>query len=136
MYGVKNGNFYNGGIRYQEVYIAKKIDSKQDDYGNVIPQYSIPKKYMMQIMPLTENIDIQTFGETSHSVKVAVLSYQKFKNIFNNFDVAYLNGASPENEKINGENSNYTLKVREQNEIIKLYFQEKIKGEIYGDFNK
>lgn len=128
MYNVKNTNFTNSAIRYQEVYIASKVDSIYDDYGNVIPRFSIPKKYRMNIMPLTESIDIQTFGENSNSVKITVLDYKMYNGIFQNFDVAYI-GITPDNETINGENSNYTITVREQNDIIKLYFQEKVKGE-------
>lgn len=128
MYNVKNTNFSNSAIRYQDVYIASKITSKYDDYGNVIPQYSNPVKYSMNIMPLTESIDIQAFGENSNSVKVTVLDYKMYNGIFKNFDVAYI-GVIPDDEKTNGENSNYTITVREQNDIIKLYFQEKVKGE-------
>lgn len=128
MYNVKNTNFTNNAIRNQEVYIASKIDSIYDDFGNVIPQYSNPIKYRMNIMPLNESIDIQAFGENSNSVKVAVLDYRMYNGIFKNFDVAYL-GIKPNDEEINGENSNYIITVREQNNIIKLYFQEKVKGE-------
>lgn len=128
MYNVKHTNFSNGTIRYQDVYIAKKKDGDYDDFGNFIPQYLKPTKYRMNIMPLTEGIDIQTFGENSNSVKVTVLDYQTYKNVFNNFDVAYI-GVEPNDEKNHGDNSNYTIMVREQNNIIKLFFQEKVKGE-------
>ena len=128
MYNVKNTNFSSSAIRYQKVYIASKIDSIYDDYGNVIPQYSNPLGYEMNIMPLTESIDIQTFGENSNSVKVTVLDYNMYKGKFKNFDVAYLD-ITPDNETVNGENSNYILMVREQNSIIKLFFREKVKGE-------
>ena len=128
MYNVKNTGFSGGSIRYQDVYVASKKSSKYDDLGNVIPQYSVPVKHRMNVMPLTESIDIQTFGENSNSVKVTVLGYKMYNGIFKNFDVAYI-GITPDGEKTFGENSNYTITVREQNDIIKLYFQEKIKGE-------
>lgn len=129
MYNVKNTNFTNSGIRYEKVYIASKTASKEDDFGNIIPIYKIPKMYKMNIMPLTESIDIQAFGENSNATKVAILDYNQYKDKFKDFDVAYLDGNTPKNDTVNGETANYVLMVRPQNKIIKLYFRKIVKGE-------
>lgn len=129
MYNVKNNNLKNSNIRYQNVYIASKTDSFEDDYGNIIPKYLEPIKYRMNVMPLTESIDIQAFGENSNAVKVSILDYNLYKDKFKDFDLAYLDGAMPEEDEPYGTNANYTIMVRPQNNIIKLYFQKIVKGE-------
>lgn len=129
MYNVKNNNLKNSNIRYQNVYIASKTNSFEDDYGNIIPKYLEPIKYRMNVMPLTDSIDIQTFGENSNAIKITVLDYNMYKDKFKDFDVAYLDGESPAGEIVRGSNANYLIRVREQNNIIKLYFQKIVKGE-------
>lgn len=129
MYSVKNNKFSNSNIRYEKVYVAKKIDSVTDDYGNVIPKYNKPLEFKMNVMPLTESIDIQAFGENSNAIKVTVLDYETYKDKFKDFDLAYLEGKTPRGETENGEKANYVITVRPQNKIIKLFFQKIVKGE-------
>lgn len=136
MYNVKNTNFNNKNIRLQKVYIASKIESERDKYGNIIPKYSKPVPYLFNVMPLTESSDIQAFGESSNNMKITILDYKLYKNKFHDFDLCYLDGYTPDNEEKHGQNANYYIyTVREQNSIIKLYFKKLIKGGNNGNIS-
>jgi len=104
-------------------YIGSKLDSKFDDYGNEIKQYDEPQKYSFNIQPVTLSSDIQSFGENANKMKVAVIpnvpKYREFKE----FDCAYLDGATPEEESVNGQNANYRIySVQPQNVVIRVFF--------------
>ena len=67
---------------------------------------------------------MQEFGERAEQIQKAVIEYNKYLNVFNEFDVAYLDGANPEGETVNGENANYVLyPPRNQNKVIQIYFE-------------
>lgn len=54
----------------------------------------------------------------------AVISRKEYEGKFKEFDKAYLDGATPENEIVNGANANYKLyPPRNQNKAIVIYFQ-------------
>lgn len=105
-------------------YIGSKLDSTFDDSGNEIKNYDTPEKYRFNIQPVTLSSDIQAFGENSNKMKVAVIPNQaKYKNKFEEFDCAYLDGTTPENESINGQNANYRIySVQPQNVVIRVFF--------------
>ena len=110
-------------------YIASKLGSTEDEEGNEITQYDTPKKYVFNIQPVVNNsvegADIQAFGELAQRMKVAVITERdKFKE----FDLAYLDGATPENELYNGQNANYMVHlVAVQNTIIRVFFTKIVK---------
>lgn len=105
-------------------YIGTKLDSTFDDYGNEITNYDIPQKYLFNIQPVTLSSDIQTFGENSNKMKVAVITNRaKYDNKFKEFDCAYLDGATPDGEVVNGEKANYRVySVQPQNVAIRVFF--------------
>lgn len=109
-------------------YIASKLESTEDENGNEITQYDTPKKYVFNIQPLVntsiEGSDIQAFGELAQRMKVAVITERdKYKNTFKEFDLAYLDGATPEGEVYNGQNANYRVHlVSVQNVVIRVFF--------------
>lgn len=105
-------------------YIGKKIDSGFDEYGNEIKIFDDPKCYFFNIQPVTSTSDIQEFGENTSKMKVAVITNrQKYENTFNEFDCAYLDGATPEGETLNGEKANYRVySVQKQNTVIRVFF--------------
>lgn len=108
----------------KKVWIAKKIGSKENDYGYEIPIYDKPEMYMMNVQPISSEADIQEFGENAKQMQKAVIEYKKYFGKFNEFDVAYLDGASPDGEESNGENANYRLyPPRNQNKVIQIYFE-------------
>ena len=114
-------------------YIASKLDSTEDEEGNEITQYDTPKKYVFNIQPVVNNsvegADIQAFGELAQRMKVAVITERdKYKDKFKEFDLAYLDGATPENELYNGQNANYMVHlVAVQNVIIRVFFTKIVK---------
>ena len=111
----------------KECFIANKLEVLLDDEGNEIVKYDIPKRYYFNYQPVSSSADIAEFGENSKIMQKAVIPI-KYKNMFKEFDVAYLNGQSPNSEKTNGDNANYRLMPpRIGNSVIIIYF-EKIIG--------
>ena len=79
---------------------------------------------MMNVQPLSSEADIAEFGENAKQVQRAVVEYKKYFGKFKEFDVAYLDGTTPDGEEVNGENANYRLyPPRNQNKVILLYFE-------------
>ncbi|MEG1506027.1 MAG: hypothetical protein RR478_00865 [Bacilli bacterium] len=133
MYNVNPTNIFKN--IYKKCYISSKLPSTFDNDNNEIPVYDIPKLYMLNTMSITSDSEIKAFGEVSLNMKKATIpnDISKYKNnkselIFKEFDKAYLDGASPTGETINGENSNYIIKaIQIQNTIIQIYFEKEIK---------
>ena len=108
----------------KKIWIAKKIGTQENDYGTEIPIYDKPEEYMMNVQPLSSEADIAEFGENAKQVQRAVIEYKKYFGKFKEFDVAYLDGVTPDGEEVNGENANYRLyPPRNQNKVILLYFE-------------
>ena len=108
----------------KKIWIAKKIGTQENDYGTEIPIYDKPQEYMMNVQPLSSEADIAEFGENAKQVQRAVIEYKKYFGKFKEFDVAYLDGVTPDEEEVNGENANYRLyPPRNQNKVILLYFE-------------
>lgn len=126
MYNVNRNSIFKN--LKTKCYIASKLPSIIDEEGNEITQYDTPKKYVFNIQPLVsssvDGAEIQTFGQYSEQMKVAVITERdKYYGKFKEFDLAYLDGASPENEKFNGDNANYRIElVSEQNTVIRIFF--------------
>lgn len=126
MYNINRTYIYKN--LYTNCYIASKLDPEDDGNGNEIPKYDKPILYRFNIQPVNSDSEIREFGELAPSMKVAVLTDRdKYDNVFKEYDKAYLDGASPSNESINGEYSNYKIySVRNQNTAIRIYFSNKI----------
>ena len=108
----------------KKIWIAKKIGTQENDYGTEIPVYDKPVEYMMNVQPLSSEADIAEFGENAKQVQRAVIELKKYFGEFKEFDVAYLDGVTPDGEEVNGENANYRLyPPRNQNKVIILYFE-------------
>ena len=106
-------------------YIGSKLESTFDDDGNEIKNYDTPQKYSFNIQPLSSsNSDIESFGENAEKMKVAVITNRtKYDGKFKEFDCAYLDGATPEGESVNGQNANYRIySVQPQNVVIRVFF--------------
>lgn len=127
----------NFGIRNEFItkpnsicYIAKKLDSTYDDYGNEITNYDEPKKYFFDIQPMTNSSESQAYGEQIDRMKVAYIPKPLYMNVFNEFDKAYLDEITPNGEVFNGDNANYRIySVTPQNAYIRLVFLKIVKGE-------
>lgn len=129
MYNISRQNIRKYNLT-EPLYIAKKIGTKEDEYGNEVVIYDEPKKYFFNIMPVSTSSDVRTFGERAIAMKVAVIREKDaYINEFKEFDVAYLDGETPEGEYENGFNANYRIyAVQPQNAILKIYFSKLIKN--------
>lgn len=109
-----------------ECYIASRIGVATDDYGNEVPRYSKPEKYMLNIMPATGELDIAMYGDRISSVYKTIVSKIKFLNKIKEGDIAYLHGVNPKGETSNtyGSNGNYIVNsVSIQNTVIAIHFK-------------
>lgn len=107
----------------KKLWIASKLDPVIDDEGNLIDVYDEPKPYEFNYQPLTSDSDLREFGEKASMTQKAIIPIE-YKDIFKEFDVAYLDGASPNGETKNGTNANYRLHPpRNQNSVIAVYFE-------------
>lgn len=107
----------------KKIWIAKKIGT-DDSYGYEIPVYSKPEQYEMNVQPISSEADIQEFGENARQIQKAIIEYDKYLGEFKEFDVAYLDGVTPDGEQVHGENANYQLyPPRNQNKVIQIYFK-------------
>ncbi len=113
----------------KDVYIASKVGTQLDIEGNEITIYDKPneKPYKFNYQPVNTDADIAEFGENAKIMKKAVIPIS-YQGQFKEFDVAYLDGATPYGEENYGDNANYRLlPPRDGNSVIIIYF-EKLTG--------
>lgn len=113
----------------KDVYIASKIGTQLDDEGNEINIYDKPNSeaYKFNYQPVSTSADIAEFGEKAKIMKKAVIPIS-YQGRFKEFDVAYLDGVTPDGEENYGDNANYRLlPPRDGNSVIIIYF-EKLTG--------
>lgn len=110
-------------------YIASKLGQETDDYGNKNPIYDEPNKepYRWNIQNISQRSEALTFGERILQMKVATIvgeEKEKYLGKFHEYDLAYLDGNTPEGEVVNGQNANYRIyAVRPQNVALLIYFE-------------
>lgn len=111
-----------------KLYIAKYIETIQDENFNQKQVYEKPVKYYFNVQPVRQESEIREFGELVNSMKVAVITEKvKYLNKFHEFDVAYLDGEEPTDELEYGDKANYRIyAVRNQNTIIRIYFIKRV----------
>ena len=117
----------------KDMYIATKNDVRLDDYNNEIVIYNVPFYFgKVNYQPLTTKqleAYMQTYGETVNNVVSCLIDY-KDKDKFKTFDLAYLYGAKPDGERVNGANANYKVRAfKPQNTKIMVILEEIIKEE-------
>jgi len=115
----------------KKIYIATKKDVTLDDYNNQIVNYNKPFYFGRENYQPMNWRDLQAFksvyGEISNNIIGLLIDY-KDKNKFKEFDLAYLYGANPNGEIVNGENANYIVKAfKPQNTKIMVVLEEIIK---------
>lgn len=112
-----------------DCYIAKKTGINSDDYGNMIPEYELysSKPFHINIQQVNQSSDVQAFGEKVNRMKVALLKGEdkiEFLKNVKEFDLAYLDGANPDNEEVVGSNANYRVySIKPQNVALLVYFE-------------
>lgn len=124
----KQVQYYRRKDWKKTIWIASKLESEFDDYGNEITKYAKPIKYEFNVQPVSSESDIEEFGENAKQMQKAVISRKEYEGKFKEFDIAYLDGASPldneQTEKYQCLNANYVLyPPRNQNKAIVIYFK-------------
>lgn len=110
----------------KDIYIAKKLEIDLDDEGNEIVIYDTPVKYSFTVNTVKSYAEIAEFGEKAGITKKIVVPVE-YKDVFNEFDVAYID-STPDEEEINGSKADYRLlPPRVGNAVIVIYL-EKILG--------
>lgn len=115
-----------------DCYIASKLGQDIDIYGNSVPVYDKPntEPYKWNIQNVSQGSEAYSFGEKALQMKVAMIlgiEKEKFLNKFHEYDLAYLDGATPENEVVNGQNANYRIyAIKPQNVSLLIYFEKLI----------
>lgn len=113
------------------LYIATKKTVSYDDYNNEIITYNEPFYFGEVNYQYLNGNDLQAYmsvyGETKNKLVRAFIDICD-KGRFKEFDLAYLYGANPKDETLNGQNANYVVKTAtEQNTKIMVIFEELIK---------
>ena len=124
----KNSIFQNWN---KDLYIARKKQVTYDDYNNEIVEYEKPFYFgRVNYQPMNWRelkAYMSVYGETTNKVISLLIDY-KDNGKFNEFDLAYLYGAKPNGEKVNGSNANYIVKAfKPQNTKIMVVLEEIIK---------
>lgn len=130
MFKPKNNIFTNWN---KDLYIATKKEVIYDDHNNEIVKYNKPFYFgRINYQPLTRKdleAFIKEFGETENKIISCLIDYTN-DGKFKKFDLAYLYGATPKGEKVNGSKANYIVRsYKPQNTRIMVIFEELIKEE-------
>lgn len=108
---------------YKECYIRPRLEPILDDYGNEIPQYGDYKLYRFNYQPVSDEAEMKAYGITNTGTVKAIVD-RKYLNEIHEFDLVYLNGASPVDEQFTGEKANFrVITFFQQNTKILVYFE-------------
>lgn len=111
----------------KEIYIATKKEVVEDNKGNLIVIYNKPVKYIINVQPMNGGLDMESYGLKCLEMQRGMCDYEEYFGEFNEDDVAYLDGVSPEEEISNGANANYRITaVLNQNKRIAIIFERRI----------
>lgn len=121
----------------KDLYIASKNGVGYDEYLNEKVKYDKPFYFgKVNYEPLTTKqleAYIKEYGETNNNIVSCLINYTDNGKI-KIFDLAYLYGATPENETNNGDNANYVVRAyKPQNTKIMILFEEIIKEDNNGE---
>ena len=119
----------NFNVFGKDLWIASKKKSVKDSFGNEIPVYGKPKKYHFNYQPVTSETELEAFGVVGLQMMKAICSKKLYENVFKEYDLAYLDGATPDGETRNGANANYRIygNPLNQNLVVTIYFEKIVK---------
>lgn len=109
------------------LYIATFKEVIYDDELNEIRIYNEPVAYEINYQPVSSYLDMQAFGKDTTEMYKMVIPI-KDKDLFNEYDLAYLNEATPEGEVNYGDNANYVLLPPKEGNAVVIIYCQKIKG--------
>lgn len=132
MFKAKSNIFQNWN---KELYIAPKDRDNitYDENYNEIVTYKKPFYFgKVNYQPLTRKdleAYIKAYGETNNNIVSCLIDYVD-DGKFQQLDLAYLYGVTPENELQYGDNANYIVRsYKPQNTKIMVIFEELVKEE-------
>lgn len=112
-------------IRKHNISICPYSKSDYDDEGNPIDVFDTP--FIIENVTLNSldgSTDIQMFGDRIKKMCKTLVDYDKYLGKIKEKDLAYLYGADPYNEKVNGNDANYEVTaVLPRNKKIVIYFE-------------
>lgn len=113
----------------KDIYIAPKIGTEEDKYGNDYPIYGEPIRYHFNIQPVTSDSELAAYGLVGSQTMKMVCSREQYQGVFKDGDVAYLDGVTPDGEKRHGQKANYYIKGNplNQNLLTVIYFAKIVK---------
>lgn len=118
-------------------YIRRRVTSDEgdvtvDEYGNEIQNYEVPEKYILNYQPVTNDADeavLKPYGVTLEGTVRAMMDIKHLGQL-NRYDLAYLYGATPDDEEYDGQYANYrVITAIPQNMKILVYFERLTKNE-------
>ena len=109
----------------KDLYIASFLQDEYDDEGNKISTYAKPEYVGKEnIQPLSGKSDVAEYGTRVNKMQKVLLDYDKYLGKFKEKDLAYLDGITPKDEQVHGDNANYRIdSARNQNKKIAIYFE-------------
>lgn len=127
MYNINKQNVFD---YKSNIYIAKKLETTQDENLNQIENYDTPIKYRFNVQSVNEDSEVREFGELANRMKVALITEKsKYIGKFYDFDKVYID-RTPKGEIKNGANADYRIySVRNQNTCIRIYFLKLVEEE-------
>lgn len=110
-----------------------KFTGQDSTSGYPLETFSTPVELNYNYQPISDNLDFVMFGEKANQMqKMIIPNIPSNKDLFVKRSKAYLDGATPTGEAINGANATHrVVGVRIYNHSIHVYF-EKIKN-TYGE---
>lgn len=111
----------------KQIFIASKTGDDVDDEGNSISVYDTPVEYKFNYRGVSSQAEMVEFGEDAKLMLRMVIPIS-YKNQFKEFDVAYVDGVTPEGEGVNGANANYRLLPPRNGGSVIIIYMRRING--------
>lgn len=111
----------------KQIFIASKTGDDIDDLGNSISVYDVPVEYKFNYRGVSSQAEMVEFGEDAKTMLRMVIPIS-YKNQFKEFDVAYVDGVTPEGEGVNGANANYRLLPPRNGGSVVIIYMKRING--------
>jgi hypothetical protein len=111
----------------KQIFIASKTGDDIDDLGNSISVYDTPVEYKFNYRGVSSQAEMVEFGEDAKTMLRMVIPIS-YKNQFKEFDVAYVDGVTPEGEGVNGANANYRLLPPRNGGSVVIIYMKRING--------
>ena len=108
------------------LYVVSYDNITYDDEGNEIRTYKDPIYYEYNYQPVSSYLDVQAFGKDANITKKMVIPV-KDKDLFKEYDLAYLDGAIPFNETTDTKYVENVVYYKRQD----MKFTELVAGEDY-----